>query len=36
VELQVIVVEVRQAGVIADDAPLDRRAGDEQARLFRF
>src|SRR4051794_25642064 len=32
VESQVAVVEVRQAGVLADDAPLHRRPGHEQAR----
>ena len=32
VELQVVVVEVGQAGVLADDAALDRRPGHEQAR----
>ncbi|MFO0844265.1 MAG: hypothetical protein U0797_18025 [Gemmataceae bacterium] len=31
-ELQVADVEVLQAGVLADDAALDRRPGDEQAR----
>ena len=32
VELEVVGVEIRQTGVLADDAPLDRRPGDEQAR----